>query len=333
MIETSVQIMTFHRNAGLRRAVASVLRQQGVDPAKIEILIVDNSAEQSARETAQALAHDAALCGFSLRYVHEPRPGIAEARNAGLRSTGAELVAYIDDDEEADPDWLAAMRACLDRFEADAVGGPVLPIFEDESAGKDPFWAWIYDYDAKLPSGSRFRATGTGNCLFRKSRCIETDRPFDPALGLTGGSDTRFFHGLMRHGRRVLWCAEGIVHEYVPPSRTRLAYGIRRRKRQSQLFLQTFSWNDPPDRLSIAKWMAVGVLQLLTYLPLSLVFWLIDRPRAMRFLALVYGGLGKVFWTPRFTPIAYGRKTSSVGAAAARPPSGHLLRKSETVSR
>ena len=45
----SVQIMTFHREAGLRRAVRSVLAQRGVEPAAVEILMVDNSAEGSAR--------------------------------------------------------------------------------------------------------------------------------------------------------------------------------------------------------------------------------------------------------------------------------------------
>jgi glycosyltransferase involved in cell wall biosynthesis len=302
----SVQIMTFHRDAGLRRAVRSVIAQRGVDPAGIEILVVDNSADSSARPVATGLAELAEAAGYRLRYVAETRPGIARARNAGIRHAGADLIAYVDDDEEAEPDWLAAMLATLDKFQADAVGGPVLPIFEDGRAKGDPFWWWIYDYDEKVPSGSKYRATGTGNCLFYKSRCCATDQPFDPALGLTGGSDTRFFHNLAAAGKRVVWCAEGIVHEYVPPSRTQLAYGLHRRMRQSQLFLQTYSWSDPPDWRSIAKWMAIGAVQMLVYSGLSLVWWRADPSRGKRYLALVYGGMGKVFWTPRFTAFAYG---------------------------
>ena len=30
------------------------------------------------------------------------------------------------------------------------------------------------------------------------------------------------------------------------------------------------------------------------------------RRARKRYLALVYGGMGKVFWTPRFTAMAYG---------------------------
>jgi len=305
--QVSVQIMTFHRDAGLRRAVRSVLAQRQIELATVEILVVDNSAEGAARKVACGLMELAQTAGATLRYVHEPKPGIANARNCGIRNAGCDLIAYIDDDEEADPDWLSNLLACMERFDADAIGGPVLPIFEDSTLRGDPFWSWIYDYDEKVPSGSRFRATGTGNCLFSKSRCCLTDQPFDPSLGLTGGSDTRFFHGLARNGRTVLWCAEAIIHEYVPTTRTRLQYGLRRRMRQSQLFQQTFSWSDPPDRRSIAKWMAIGVMQILIYAPMSLAWWLVDRPRAQRYWALVYGGMGKVFWTPRFTPIVYGR--------------------------
>jgi glycosyltransferase involved in cell wall biosynthesis len=336
MIEISVQIMTFHRDVGLRRAVASLLSQRDVDPATIEIVIVDNSAEASARDTATELGAEASVAGFKLRYLHEPRPGIAEARNAGIRAAGADLIAYIDDDEVAEPGWLAAMRSCLDRFEADAVGGPVLPIFEDSRAATDPFWAWIYDYDAKLPTGTPFRATGTGNCLFRKSRCCESERPFHAPLGLTGGSDARFFHGLMERGRRVVWCADGIAHEYVPPDRTVLRYGLRRRMRQSQLFMQGYFWSNPPNRLAIAKWMAIGLAQMVVSAPLSLLWWPIDRPRAKRLLALAYGGMGKIFWMPRFMAIAYGRRAKAGGSdsASAADHSGTAMKQGlETIAR
>jgi succinoglycan biosynthesis protein ExoM len=316
VIEISVQIMTFHRDAGLRRAVHSVLAQRNVDPATIEILVVDNSTGAAARQTVSALAQDAARAGFELRYVHEPSPGIARARNCGIRNARGELIAYVDDDEDANPDWLASLVSCLHRFDADAVGGPVLPIFEDRRLSSDPFWSWIYDYDEKKPSGSSFRATGTGNCLFRKSRCCPTDQPFDPSLGLTGGSDTRFFFEITARGGRIVWCAEAIIHEYVPAARTRLIYGLRRRMRQSQLFQQGFSWKEPADWRSIGKWMLIGLVQMIVYAPLSLVWWLIDKSRGRRYLALVFGGFGKVFWLPRMTPVVYG----APGGVSAMPP-------------
>jgi glycosyltransferase involved in cell wall biosynthesis len=305
-MKISVQIMTFHRDLGLRRAVRSVLTQRGVDPAAIEILVVDNSAEGAARPVIDELTAEAREAGYALRYVHEARPGIAQARNAGIRHAGADLIAYIDDDEAAETGWLASMLAVLDGFAADAVGGPVLPIFEDGRPPNDPFWGWIFDNDEKVPSGSTYRATGTGNCLFYKSRCCPDDEPFDPALGLTGGSDTRFFSNLSQRGKRVLWCAEGVVHEYVPSARTKLAYGLRRRMQQSQLFVQTYSWSEPANRRAIAKWMAIGVGQIVVYAPLSLWWWPIDRARAERCLALVFGGIGKVLWKPRFMTLAYG---------------------------
>jgi len=307
MIEISVQIMTFNRDEALRRTVASVLAQRGIDPALFEILIVDNSPKASARATVASLAQDARKAGVLMRYVHEATAGIPNARNAGVRSCQTELIAYIDDDEEAEPDWLANLYAALKRYGADAIVGPVRSIFDDTSLREDPFWNWVYNYDENLPTGSAFRATGTGNCLFVKSRCCLDDHPFDPAFVLTGGSDTRFFHALGQRKLRVLWCAEARVHEHVPAARTQLSYAFRRRMRQSQLFVQTFTWNRPVDRLSIAKWMIIGTVQAAVYLPVGLILWGFNRPRAQKLLALGYGGLGKLLWLPGITLVGYGR--------------------------
>ena len=307
MIEISVQIMTFHRDESLRRAVASVFAQRGIDPALFEILIVDNSPEGSARATVAALTEEARKLGILMLYVQEPKPGIPNARNAGVRSAQTELIAYIDDDEEAEPDWLANLYAALKRYNADAMVGPVRSIFDDTSLKDDPFWNWVYNYDEQLPTGSTFRATGTGNCLFVKARCCLDDHPFDPAYVLTGGSDTRFFHALGQRHLRVLWCAEAMVHEHVPVARTALRYAFRRRMRQSQLFVQTFSWNKPVDWFSIAKWMVIGAAQAAIYVPVGALLWGFSRPLAKRYLALGYGGLGKLFWPHGITLIGYGR--------------------------
>ncbi len=59
-------------------------------------------------------------------YRHQPQRGIPQARNAALdaaRELGATHVAFIDDDETAAPDWLAALWAAMVESGADAVLG------------------------------------------------------------------------------------------------------------------------------------------------------------------------------------------------------------------
>ena len=60
-----------------------------------------------------------------MHYVHEPAAGVANARNAGMTQATGGLIAFLDDDEEASPGWLAALIEAQRRFDADVVFGPV----------------------------------------------------------------------------------------------------------------------------------------------------------------------------------------------------------------
>ena len=74
--------------------------------------------------------------GPAVRYIKERRQGVSFARNTGIeaaRALDAELVAFVDDDVEATPNWAVALGA---RFRRAAmrggIGGRVLPSNADE---------------------------------------------------------------------------------------------------------------------------------------------------------------------------------------------------------
>jgi succinoglycan biosynthesis protein ExoM len=314
-IKVSIVIVTFYREEFLHRTLKSCLAQRHVDPAGVELIAVDGSPDASARDVVDALRDEAKRIGMTLRFVHEPQPGISPARNAGVRAASGELVAFIDDDEEADPDWLSRILACRERFRADVVVGPVYPMFETERASRDPFWHWYFTADPKLPSGAiAKRGGGTHNCLFVKRTCCADDEPFDPALGLTGGEDTRFFISVAQRGGRVVWCADALINEFIPAARSKWAYAARRRFRENQLLMQSFLWADPPNFLGIATWMGIGVLQIAAFAPLGLLAIPFDRATAKKCLTKAVGGFGKLMWFPGLTLIGYGDR----GAAKAQ---------------
>ena len=149
MIETSIVIPTYRRPADLERAIVSVLAQQGVATG-FEIVVIDNDPEGSARPLVDRLAEQSPV---TIRYVHEKRPGISHARNTGVASATGRYLAFLDDDEEADPDWLAHFLDTLQKFGADAVVGPVLPRFPD-GAAIDAYRRRVYTRDARLPTGT-----------------------------------------------------------------------------------------------------------------------------------------------------------------------------------
>ena len=118
----SLVIPTQRRLDGLGVAARSTFRQLGVDFTGIELVVVDNDQTPSAEPLTTALAAEAP---FPVIYVHEPEPGVANARNAALEQASGDFIAFLDDDEEAPEGWLAALLAAQQRFAADVVFGPV----------------------------------------------------------------------------------------------------------------------------------------------------------------------------------------------------------------
>lgn len=64
-------------------------------PIQAEIVIVDNG---STDNTATLLKFWAAQCRFPVNLQMEQKPGVAKARNRGLRAAKGELLVFIDDD-------------------------------------------------------------------------------------------------------------------------------------------------------------------------------------------------------------------------------------------
>src|SRR6476646_9085193 len=56
--------------------------------------------------------------------------GLSGARNTGVGIAKAEIVAFLDDDAEAEPDWLERLAAMYDDPHVLAVGGRVEPLWE-----------------------------------------------------------------------------------------------------------------------------------------------------------------------------------------------------------
>lgn len=118
--DLTVVICTRDRPEGLHATLTSLLRQ--ADTA-FRVVVVDNN--PSTRDSEKVVAE----VGLPrCTYVVEPRPGLSRARNRGLREVDTELVAWIDDDETADPHWA---RAVLEGFAHEsrpaAVCGVMLP--------------------------------------------------------------------------------------------------------------------------------------------------------------------------------------------------------------
>jgi glycosyltransferase involved in cell wall biosynthesis len=125
--DISVCIATFRRPQGLARLLDSLQRLSGRGDFTLEIVIVDNDAAETARPVVEALQR---TYPDRLHYCVEPCQNIAYARNRAVQAARGTWIAFIDDDETAEKNWLAAYWYMLTQKPGDGYFGPVLPRFD-----------------------------------------------------------------------------------------------------------------------------------------------------------------------------------------------------------
>jgi len=219
-MEASVSIASFCRPEGLARLLRSLEAQQGA-PA-FEVIVVDNDAAGSAAAICDSLKNR-----LSLRYLLEPERGIARCRNRAVAASDSRFIAFIDDDDEAAPDWLASLHRVAVANEADAVFGKVTFRFAEEPA------AWIRQSGYRDPpivaegeTLSWYRSR-TNNAYVRRASLPDKLAPFDTGLDLVGGEDIDLFARMAARGARFV-AANACVFEYREPSRATARWLARR---------------------------------------------------------------------------------------------------------
>ena len=82
-----------------------------------EVIVIDDGSKDRTAELAKK---------FRVRCISIANGGLSAARNLGIESATGDVVAFIDSDAYADPDWLYYMVSALEEHGAAAVGGPNL---------------------------------------------------------------------------------------------------------------------------------------------------------------------------------------------------------------
>ena len=104
---------------------------------RYEVIVVDDGSSDGTHEIAGK---------FDCRCIRVPNGGLSNARNIGIDAAHGQIVAFIDSDASADPDWLYYMVAAMEEHNAAAVGGPNL------SPPQDNFTAQCVDQSPGNPT-------------------------------------------------------------------------------------------------------------------------------------------------------------------------------------
>ncbi len=218
MPKVAICVATYRRLQGLNRLLESLscLRFQKHGEPSITVIIVDNDASGTARSVVEPWK---IKLPWPLIYDIESRRGISFARNRLVSlSKDTDFIAFIDDDEVADANWLDELLRVQKRYQADVVTGPVLPRFQFDP----PAWAvkGRFFERPRRATGTLLRFSATGNVLIKRGLLSQLEGPFVEHLALQGGEDTLMFRKLHEQlGARIVWANDAIAEELVPKSR------------------------------------------------------------------------------------------------------------------
>jgi glycosyltransferase involved in cell wall biosynthesis len=249
---TVIGVLTYRRNDDLLTALPPILREAATISPPATVLVIDNDPAAGAEPAVAPLAEQ------GVRYLHEPTPGIAAARNLALREADGRFLVFIDDDMHPDDGWLAALLRTQESSGAAVVAGPVLA--EYEAAPDDWVTAGRFFVRRRLPSGTRLDVAASGNMLLDLPQIAAYGVQFDHRFGLLGGSDHLFSRTLARQGALMVWCDEAITFDRVPASRMTRKWILRRAYRtgNSQVLASLALCAAPSERLRVRLTATVG---------------------------------------------------------------------------
>lgn len=218
----SVIVCTRDRAECLRKALHAILR---LDYPDFDVIVVDNAARTSeTRDLVRAEFSDPRLV-----LISERRPGLSNARNAGLRHARGDIVAYTDDDVVVDEGWLRAIAAGFEQAPDVACVTGLVPAgelrslaqgyFEDRVSWSKTVAPRVYslaDPPADLPVFPFcVGAFGTGANFALDRQTALSLGAFDPALGVGtrtgGGEDLDMFTRVILAGRSLVVQPSAVV--------------------------------------------------------------------------------------------------------------------------
>jgi succinoglycan biosynthesis protein ExoM len=254
------------------RACLTSLAGLKIDPAHtIDIVIADDSSDGRVAALLEALTP----LPFPIATVITAARNVAVARNACLDAARGDLLAFIDDDEWADPEWLQRLLAAMDEFSADCVFGPVHPVYPPGTPD------WIVranplhvDWGRR---GKRVTVGRGGNTLMKRCLVETHGLRFDPALGRTGGEDTTFFHAFGAAGGVMVVTDDALVHEDAPPSRVNITYFRHRALRTGQIYARFVTAQIARSRLQRLRFYGGALIKAVVALGGGALLYPIDR--------------------------------------------------------
>ena len=226
----SVILCTHNRARTLATALESVAAQSISESVGWDVVVVDNN---SSDETRQVTEDFQRRYPHRFRYFFEKQQGISHARNRGIREARGEILAFMDDDETAAPNWLQNLTANLHNGEWSGAGGRILSQWNCDR----PKWlsdqsaftlAPLAVFDLGIKDGPLTETPFGANMAFRRE-VFNTCGGFRTDLGRVGkgmlsGEDSELARRVIAAGRRLRYEPSAVTYHPVEEFRVHRKY-------------------------------------------------------------------------------------------------------------
>ncbi|XHH09894.1 MAG: glycosyltransferase family 2 protein [Candidatus Bathyarchaeia archaeon] len=177
------------------------------------------------------------LLDSSVKLVMSNASGLSSARNKGVNNCKSEIVAFIDDDAIAEPNWLYHLVSSFSDSKVIGVGGRIIPIWHSQNSGWFPeelYWIVGCSYKG-LPTEKVPIRNPIGCNMAFKRFVFEKTGYFSTSIGrvgkmLMGHEDTEFGIRATNKlpGSTIIYNPQAIVYHKVSKNRLSFRYVLNR---------------------------------------------------------------------------------------------------------
>ena len=222
-VDVTVLVVTHNRAQMLYNALETLANQKIDNIFFYEILVIDDGSIDQTSNVVKNIQKNYSL--LPIRYIYKAQGGIGSARNKGVENARGQWIAYSDDDQLAEPGWLAELYRVAKENNAYCVcGSRYLKMDTSLRLGLGPKSRAILG-ETTFPAGTNRRAfrkiLATGNALIHMSLFNKVGT-FD--TNLMRSEDWDFFFRVEKRGITIYYAPEAKVHHVIPAYRATLAH-------------------------------------------------------------------------------------------------------------
>lgn len=242
-MELSIIISTYNNAESLIRTLESVVAQDA-DKSLWECVVVNNASTDNTAERFAEFAQS--HTDVNLRIVDEPQQGLSYGRNRGIAESKGTILAFIDDDETINKEFVSAYIDLFENHGAFVAAG-ALKVCYDTARPK-----WMSHYTEKMIANpldlgdevitiTRTVTPTGGNMAFNRE-VFNVYGNFDVNLGrkgetLYGGEENELFDRIRDLGERIFYTPHAIAYHHIADRKLtaeyfdKLSYGVGVSKR------------------------------------------------------------------------------------------------------